>query len=183
MQWINTKLKWGVLSQLFHWGIVVLVVTQFFLIKYFEYLPKHDINKIPTILLHKSIGMTILTLVTLRLIWRLFNRVPGLPSDLQRALKIIAKCNHFLLYACLFILPASGYLMTEFSGRSVHVFGHYIPMLVGVNRHFAGLFGLIHRSTAYTLFALICLHFLAAMFHHFVRKDNTLRRMLPLRLK
>jgi len=175
----NSRLHWGMVAIFFHWFIVILVGTQFYLIYHFDQLPRHAADKIPTILLHKSVGMTILAIVVLRLLWRLANTVPSLPADLSWWLKLMAKANHFLLYARLFIVPATGYLMTGFSGRSLHVFGVAVPMLVSANKSYSGLFSQIHSTCAFGFLGLICLHFTAVMYHQFIRKDSILSRMLP----
>ena len=103
MQLKNTLTRYGVVAQLFHWVIVVLIITQFVLAKWADGLS--PVKKIGILATHKSVGITILLLAVLRLTWRLFNPAPKLPAGTPRWQELAAHVSHFLLYALLFIQP------------------------------------------------------------------------------
>src|SRR5215218_203339 len=117
MQLKNTLTRYGAVAQLFHWVIVVLIITQFVLAKRAEGLS--PVAKIGILATHKSVGITILALALLRLTWRLFNPIPKLPSGTPRWQELAAHASHFLLYALLLIQPMLGWLMSSARAFSV----------------------------------------------------------------
>ena len=178
MQLKNTLTRYGALAQLFHWVIVVLIITQFVLALRAEGLS--PIKKIGVLGTHKSIGITILVLAVLRLAWRLFNPVPPQPRGIPRWQELAAHVSHFLLYALLFITPMLGWLMSSARAFSVSWFGLVqLPDFVASNRPLYDSLMTVHYWLSWTLVAIAFLHVAAAIKHHFVLKDDVLRRMLP----
>src|SRR5687767_5296283 len=96
----NTTAQWGLVSQLLHWIIVVLIVTQFVL-GYKAYFAT-GLAKLSPVVWHKSWGITILALAVLRLVWRLFNPTPLLPDTLKPWERVAAHITHYGLYILLF---------------------------------------------------------------------------------
>ncbi len=113
--------RYGSVAQTLHWAIVVLLIVQFTLGKIADGLPI-GLDKLVTLARHKSFGITILALAAIRLLWRLFNRPPPLPPmpGWQRA---IAHLNHAALYALLFAMPLTGWLMSSANNYPVSWFG------------------------------------------------------------
>lgn len=176
----NTSSRWGSVAQLFHWVIVALVITQFVLANQAEHLPL-GMAKLATLARHKSVGLTILGLASLRLLWRWSNPVsPALPSNLRKYEQVLAHVTHWSLYLLLFALPLSGWMMSSAKNYPVSWFGLLqLPDLIAADETaFAFLLGL-HHVLAKTLFVIALLHVLAALRHHFLKKDDVLRRMLP----
>ena len=164
----NTDARWGAVSQLFHWVIVVLILVMAYLGLTMGDLPNGP-RKINIYALHKSIGLTILALVVLRVLWRVYAGapapVPGTPPWQQR----IASVTHFLLYALLFAIPLSGWVLNSSAGYPLQWFKLFnLPAITGRSDRYL--------SRSYTR-ALA--HAGAALYHHVFQGDATLTRMLP----
>jgi cytochrome b561/polyisoprenoid-binding protein YceI len=180
MQWKNTALRWGSISRLFHWVIVALIITQFVLANMAEGLPL-GMAKLATLARHKSVGITILSLAVLRLLWRLYNRnSPPLPANLKSYQKGLAHLTHYGLYLLLFAMPLSGWMMSSAKNYPVSWFGFFtLPNLVQPDEGVFEFMKSTHGLLAGTLLVLTTLHVLAALYHHFMKKDDVLKRMLP----
>lgn len=175
----NTTARWGVIAQAFHWIIVVLVITQFVLGIQYNNLPL-GLQKLVVIARHKSIGMTIFALAILRLLWRFMNPTPPLPDTLKPYERLLAHVTHFALYAIILVMPVTGWIMSSARNFPVSWFNLVqLPDLVGPNRALYDTMVTIHDALALTLVGVAILHVLAALKHHFILKDDTLRRMLP----
>jgi cytochrome b561 len=128
--------------------------------------------------LHKSMGMMLFFLVMLRLVMRLTSKYPELPPETPRWVEIIAKLNILFLYVMMFLMPLSGFLMSSLSGRSVPFFGLFeIPSIIK-DPSIGHLFHEIHEIGPIVFILLIIAHVFGGLFHHFILKDNVLRRML-----
>lgn len=175
----NTTVRWGVIAQSFHWIVVALIITQFVVIRIAHDLPVGG-QKIELMARHKSVGITILMLATLRLLWRLFNPVPALPGTLKPYERLLAHVTHIGLYVLLFAMPLTGWMMSSARNFPVSWFGLLqLPDLVSPDR---GLFDTLHETHEFlgnVLLVIAALHVLAALKHHFFLKDDVLRRMLP----
>jgi len=126
---------------------------------------------------HKSVGLILCTLTILRLLWKFFTASPGLVGSTLE--KKVATSAHYLLYILLFILFISGYLISTADGRGIDVFNWFtVPGFGSFIKNQEDWAGLVHEYVAYILIALAVLHGLAALKHHFVNKDNTLKKML-----
>jgi cytochrome b561 len=178
MQLKNDLTRYGAVAQLFHWAIVVLVVTQFVLAKRADGLS--PVAKIGVLGLHKSVGITILGLAVLRLVWRLLNPVPPVPALAPRWQNLAAHGSHFLLYALLLITPVLGWFMSSARAFSVSWFGLVtLPDFIQPNKATFELLHEAHEVMAYTLATIALVHIAAALKHHFIDRDDVLRRMLP----
>jgi cytochrome b561 len=184
VQWRNNADRYGAVAQLFHWVIVALIITQFVLINQAEALPR-GVQQIAVIARHKSFGMTILMLATLRLLWRFAaGGAPALPDETPGWQRLGARLSHVVLYGLLFAMPLSGWLMSSARNFPVSWFGVFtFPDLVGPNRKLFDAMHETHELLATVLFCVAILHVLAALKHHFIDRDNVLRRMLPVKIK
>jgi cytochrome b561 len=175
----NTTARWGVLSQTFHWLIVALVATQVVLALTADDLPA-GMQKLVLLARHKSVGITILLLAIARLAWRAANPVPALPSTLKPYERALAHFTHFALYALLFAMPLTGWMMSSARGFPVSWFGLVqLPDLVPTDRGLYRIFHDTHEVLARVLGVVVLLHIVGALKHHFVLRDDVLRRMLP----
>jgi cytochrome b561 len=182
MQLRNDTNRYGAIAQLFHWGIVALIVTQFILASKAADLP--DVAKLTTLATHKSVGMTIFGLAILRLIWRWFNPVPSIPSGVPRWQQLAAHISHWTLYGLILVQPLIGWLMSSARGFSVSWFRLVtLPDFVEPNKAAYEFFHEMHEILALTLLCVAIIHAAAALKHHFYDRDNVLRRMLPIKLK
>ena len=138
----------------------------------------------PVMQLHRSLGLSVLGLTVFRLLWRLRARVPGLPGDLHPLLKLAARTTEGLLYALLLGQPLLGVLQTNARGRQVPLFFvGPLPPLIDPDRWLARQLHGLHALAANGLLVLIGMHAAAALFHHFIRRDDVLNAMLPARLR
>lgn len=128
---------------------------------------------------HKWAGITLLALVTLRLIWRVLTHPPArlaAPVWQQRA----AQLSHWLMYLLMFAIPLSGWLMSSAGGFTVNYFGVLpLPDLVDKNKALFEQLKEIHGILNFSLLAVVVIHIVAALKHHFMDRDATLGRMLP----
>jgi cytochrome b561 len=166
-------------AQILHWLTAVLVVTGVGL--GFAMLSV-DAGPLQNRLfdLHRSFGASILALTGLRLLWRLYAPPPPMVAGLPAWQARIAAITHILLYVLLFAVPLMGWAGTSAFGARIPVFGLFeLPMILEKNKELADVLLPLHGILALSLCALLIMHIGAALHHHFVRKDDTLRGMLP----
>lgn len=175
----NNTERYGLVSQILHWVIVILVFTQFVIGSIAADLPL-GMQRLVWLSRHKSIGMTIFALVILRLLWRWINPLPHLPARMPGYEQRLARFTHWLFYGLLLCLPIAGWLNSSASNLTVSWFGVFNwPDLVEPDKQFAYVAKEIHEILAWVLFGLVSLHIIAALRHHFILKDDVLTRMLP----
>ena len=175
----NTPARWGHVTQFLHWLIVALIIVPVVLANIAEDLPIGP-KKIGVYAWHKSFGITILLLAILRLLWRWANPTPLLPGTLKPYERVLAHVTHVGLYVLLFAQPLTGWMMTSARGFPVSWFGFLqLPDFVPKDRALYEAMKNTHGILALTLYAIVFLHVAAALKHHFLLKDDVLRRMLP----
>jgi len=179
MQLRNSLERWGSVAKFFHWTIVLLVICQFVLAFLADDLPV-GMQKLTLLARHKSIGITILALATLRLLWRAANRSPAMPPTMAGWEKFSARAAHAALYVLLFAVPLAGWTMSSARNFPVSWFGLYqLPDFVAPSEATYETAHTIHEVLAFSLGIIAVLHLLAALKHHFVNRDTVLRRMWP----
>lgn len=175
----NTPDRWGAVSQLLHWVIVALIAVQAALGLTGLMLPI-GMEKLAVFARHKSVGITILGLAALRLLWRWLNPTPPLPSNLKPHERFLAHFTHAALYMLLFAMPLTGWMMSSAHGFPVSWFNLYqLPDLVPKSEPLFDALVITHAALAISLAGIVTLHIAGALKHHYVLKDDTLRRMLP----
>jgi len=181
MQWRNSTGGYGAVAKFMHWGIVILIIVQYFLAEASEELPDGS-GKLDMITRHKSLGMLLLLLALARIGWKLANRGLPPPVPMPNAQRIAAAAGHGLLYLLLLAQPISGWMMSSAAGYPVSLFGLVeFPALVGENHDLHESLEEVHEVLFTVLAVVAVLHAVAALYHHFFVKDDTLRRMLPFR--
>jgi cytochrome b561 len=179
MQFRNTQARYGWGAVGLHWIMALLVLGMLCVGLYMVRLPV-SLEKLQLYGWHKSFGVLIFILVAVRLGWRFSSIIPPLPQTLPTWQKLAAHASHAALYACLFVMPITGWLMSSAAGVPVSFFGLFLlPAPFEPNETLQFIFRWIHVLTAFGLIGLICIHVGAALQHHFIYKDNILRRMLP----
>ena len=129
---------------------------------------------------HKWAGVTIFLLVLIRCLWRVTYPVPPLPDTMPPWQRVVAEGTHYVLYALMIAIPLTGWLMSSAKGFQTVYFGVLpIPDLLNKNTELGETLNLVHRYLNYLMIAIICTHIGAALKHHFIDKDDILRRMLP----
>ena len=179
MQLRNSDHRWGAISMLLHWAIVGLIGWLAWLGLTMVDMPPTP-AKINAYALHKSLGLTLLALVSLRLLWRLFagapKAVPGTPTWQER----IASATHWMLYALMFAIPLSGWVFNSASGYPLQWFKRFnLPAIAGRSEELAATAIQVHEYGFWLLLLLVLAHAGAAFHHHLFKGDDTLRRMLP----
>ena len=175
----TARSDWPALSKALHWLIAALILVMAWLGLTMGDLPNGP-DKIATYALHKSIGLSILALVALRLLWRLYAGAPAPVAGTPRWQARIAGVTHVALYALLLALPLSGWLLNSAAGFPLQWFGLFnLPALAGRDDALHALAVQMHELLFWSLAALVVLHAAAALHHHLFLGDATLARMLP----
>ena len=174
----NTETDFGFIAQLLHWLVAALILCQFVLAQFAANASLFE--RLALLARHKSVGMTILVLATIRLLWRAFDTRPSTLAGLPRYQHLIARVSHGLMYLLLFALPLTGWLMSSALNTPVSYFGLFTwPDLLEPRQDLGDRLAVVHANLFKALAALVALHASAALFHHFIAKDAVLRRMLP----
>jgi cytochrome b561 len=189
----NSMTRWGWLSKSFHWimavMIAVIVGVGLFLSPTYQFKVTSERMEAVHIVLsriHQTMGLLILILVTLRLAWRLKQQVPDMPPGLAAYQRILAKLTHFFLYLLMFLLPLSGWAAMSAFGEAPSYFfwieglPQIVPKVPLDHPYGYSFYSGIHHFAINAGAALLSLHVVAALWHHFVKKDSVLRRMWPL---
>jgi len=182
MQILNNEQRYGTVAMVIHWSMAVLLIVLVALGLYMVSLPDvgFDTRKIALILYHKELGVLAFALVALRWVWRLGNVLPHLAENLPDWQKLTARFVHLCFYALMFAMPITGWLMSSAAGIPVSVLGSFqLPDLIGHDDVLFRAFVEIHRWLGYALTTCILVHTGAALSHHLIFKDETLRKMLP----
>jgi cytochrome b561 len=174
----NSANRYGIVAQLLHWSVVVLLIAQFILAEAAEELPL-GVEKLAMLARHKSVGITILGLAFLRIVLRLADRPPP-PPPMPAWQRLAAATSHWAMYAILFALPLSGWMMSSAANYPVSWFGLVqMPDLVVPSESLQEILHEVHEVLAGALLFLVGLHVLAALKHQFVDRDGLITRMLP----
>jgi cytochrome b561 len=163
---------------LLHWSIALLVLAQIALGWWMVGLPDEGGGQVRWFNLHKSIGLTLGALVLARIAWRAAHPPPPLPVSLALWQRRAAGATHAVLYACLLILPLTGYLGSSFSGYPVRYFGWALPAWGWKWPQAKAALSAIHLGATWLLAALVLLHVAAAL-AHLARRDGLFERMWP----
>lgn len=185
----NTATGYGLVSIAFHWVMVLLILSLFGLGLYMTGLPQTDQETFALYQLHKSLGFTVLALVAVRLLWRLANPSPRLPSGMPVWERAGAHASHFVLYLLMFAIPLSGWLMVSASPWGIptvlygvlHVPHLPVPAVLGDKAAAEATLKSVHEILAWGVIALAAFHAAAAIKHHLISRDDTLRRMVSTR--
>ncbi len=185
----NTRAGFGAVNIAFHWLMAALLIGLLVLGKYMHGLELADPNKFLLYQLHKSLGLTALVLVALRLGWRIINPTPRLPTALSQWQKAGAHLSHLALYALMFAIPLSGWLMASASPLGIPTF--YFSLFQVPHLPVPGLLGDaataeetmkgVHDLLGNLLILVIIAHVTAALKHHFLDRDDIFTRMVSTR--
>ena len=174
--------RWGATSQLLHWTIAVLILSIGAVGLVMGELPRSP-KWFWVYTLHKSLGLTVLALVLVRIAWRLYAGAPPPVEGTPRWQARLASLTHGAIYVLILAMPLSGWLYDSASGlRPFRWFGLVeVPKLVAPDEALAASAHGAHEWLFWLLMALVAGHAGAALYHHFIQRDATLARMLPRR--
>lgn len=160
-----------------HWLIALLIISIMALGVYMTGLPLSP-QKLKIYSWHKWAGITVLLISILRIIWRIKNPAPPLPSSMSQSVRKLAHAGHALLYTLTIAIPISGWLMSSAKGVQTVWFGILpLPDLIDKNKELGDALLNAHVNLNVLLGAIIVGHVVMAIKHHFVDKDGTLHRM------
>ena len=167
------------LAKTLHW-LTLLAVAGMFALGWVMVGMKLGPAKLQYFSWHKWLGLSIFLLTLLRLAWRLLRPPPPLPDTMPGWERLTARGAHGLLYLLLLAMPLTGWVMSSAGGFPVVLYGVMpLPDLVARDPALAETLTHAHHLEGWVLLALVGLHALAALKHHFVDRDAVLRRMLP----
>ena len=175
MSIFNSQKEYGLLAKLFHWITFVILIAQIPFGFYLVGLEFSD-RRIDLENIHILIGITVFYITLLRLIWKFFNSSPTDGNSFFKGQIIIAKINHFLLYLSIFTITISGILKKLYMGETLN----FIFFKYGFEKDnfvLADAYYQVHIYANYLLLALVSLHILAVIVHHFIFKDKILNKI------
>lgn len=179
MAFKNTLHNYGSVAKFFHWLIALLIIGLLALgcaVTFMDNNPNQEFY----INIHKLFGLLVLVLAALRLLWLLYNPRPPMLEGLQPWEKMGAHAVHGLLYFFMFFMPITGWIYSTSAGYFPDFLGVQFPLWgIPKDKALSHLFGTIHLYAAWSLLVVLIIHIAAALKHHFVAKDDVLRRMLP----
>lgn len=166
-----------------HWTIAVLIFGGWGLGIYMQDLPVSP-AKLRYYSWHKWVGVTVFLLAIARAAWLATHPAPAWPWHRSRLQMWIARATHTMLYALMFVLPLSGWLMSSAKGVPTVYLGVLpLPDLVAKDKALGELLGEVHEALAFVLAALVVLHIAAALKHQFLDRNGLMRRMWPARAR
>jgi cytochrome b561 len=182
--WRNTSASFGLVAIVFHWTIALLFLAQLAL----GYLMSRDIDPVLQFNLfqyHKSIGFLVLALAAPRFIWSIFSRKPRALDGEGMASRLAARSAHAALLFLTLAVPLAGWAVASTSPLQIPSYVFDLVVVPGlpmaISDQAEAFWTEVHATLAYLAAVIVVLHVAAALWHHFVRKDPTLRRMIPFR--
>jgi len=180
MSWKNTADRYGSLSVAMHWLMLVLLVGVYACINLADAFPKGSGARADLKTWHYMLGLCVFALVVLRLATRAISGpAPGIEPRVVRWQRRMAIVTHAALYLFMIVMPLLGWLTLSAEGDLIPFFGLQLPPLIDPDKSLAHSIKDIHETIGTIGYYLIGLHAVAALFHHYVMRDNTLTRMLP----
>lgn len=168
-------------AKVLHWLMALLIVGLFALGQYMSDLSMSP-SKLQLYSWHKWIGVTAFLLLLVRMAWRLTHQPPALPTQMPPRLRFASQISHGALYLLMLAIPLSGWLMSSAKGYQTVWFGVLpIPDLLGKDKQLGDALAEVHGALNSVLALVVLIHVAAALKHHFIDRDDVLRRILPAR--
>jgi cytochrome b561 len=175
----NSDKYYGYLTIILHWLSAIIIFGLFALGYWMVELTYYDAWYKTAPALHKSTGISLFLLILIRVVWRNKQTKPESLASHNRFEQISAHAAHIVLYVLLLAIMLSGYLISTADGVGIEVFNLFtVPAFAALIENQEDIAGVIHQYLAYSMIAIALLHALAALKHHFIDKDATLKRML-----
>jgi cytochrome b561 len=170
--------RYGKLTIALHWFMLALLAAVYACIELRELFPRGSDPRNLLKTWHFMLGLSVFALVWVRLAARLAGGTPPITPPPAALQALAGKVVHVALYALMIAMPLGGWLILSAEGEPVPFWGLTLPPLVGPNEELAELIEEVHETAGTVGYWLIGLHAAAALFHHYVLRDDTLRRML-----
>lgn len=186
---LKSAARYDSVAMTLHWVIALLLLSDFALaLSFSRFNPGDALYVRRAYDLHMSVGLCVLLLSVVRVTWRVTHHHPPLP-DMARALRVLARGSHFLLYVFMVVAPVSGWLVLSLRHQTTSVFGLFrwawptLPAIATLARperqYWHDQLLPLHTRLSYLGMCLVAAHIAAALYHHFGRRDGVLLRMLP----
>lgn len=179
MLWKNSNTHYGSVSIILHWLMALVFIGVYACIELRELYPKGSDPREALKVWHFMLGLSILLLVAVRLYFKVASPTPLISPQPKQWQMISAKLGHLALYALMIGMPVLGWFILSAAGKPIPFFGLELPALVAKNKELASSLKELHETIGVLGYYLIGIHAIAALFHHYILKDNTLTRMLP----
>ncbi|ACI51937.1 cytochrome B561 [Gluconacetobacter diazotrophicus PA1 5] len=181
--------RYSLVAIILHWVIAAGILALIGMGLAMDHLSLPPMQVFKLYQLHKSIGVTVMLAVVLRILWRLFHTPPALPATLPEIERKAAHGTHGLLYGLQILLPLSGWALVSASVFNIPTVLYgvvpwpHLPVLASLHDKapVEAALKTLHHWSAWILTAVIALHVAAALRHHVILKDGVLRQMLPTR--
>jgi cytochrome b561 len=174
----SSESRWGSIAQAIHWLMAVAIIGNGVLGLIMDEMPR-GMTKLNTFAIHKSIGLTVLALLILRVSWRFFDRKPR-DEPMPRWQRLAAHATHGVLYLLMLAIPLSGWIYNSAHGYPLQWFKWFnLPALAEKNQALSDIAGETHEILFWVIVAVLVAHVGGALVHHWFERDNTLLRMLP----
>ncbi|MGQ9371098.1 cytochrome b [Azospirillum sp. ST 5-10] len=176
---MTEKNRYDLGFQALHWGMALVILAAWLIPSLAEDLPRGP-ERLELMALHKSLGVTLLALLVLRVVWRAVNPPPTPSPRITPWMHRAALVGHLALYAVMLALPVVGVLMSQAKGQPVSAWGLVtLPTLLAEDRDLGHTLEEVHEVLGNAILVLAGLHAAAALVHQYVLKDGVLARMLP----
>lgn len=180
----NTESQWGWMVIILHWGLALPIIGLFALGLYMMDLSYYDSFYTLAPKIHEAVGILVLVLMGFRILWRLINKTPTPPKTNSTFINKASHLAHNTLYLLTLMILLSGLLISFAGGQGIQIFDWFV--IPGPDDFFenqATLAGEVHYYAAFALMGLVALHTVAALKHHFIDKDSTLKNILGIKEK
>ena len=171
--------RYSSLSITLHWAMLLLLIAVYACMELRGYYPKGSDFREGLKMWHFMFGLTVLLLVLIRVVARVTGGTPPINPEPPAWQTLIARLTHFALYAFMIAMPIAGWVILSASGKTIPFYGLDLPALVGPNKALAEQVKELHETVATIGYFFVGLHAVAALFHQYIVKDDTLRRMMP----
>lgn len=162
-----------------HWGMAALLLVVYLAMELRGFLPRGSAERSLAKALHVSAGLSLLLLLAVRVLVRLRGPVPPITPAPAPWMRLSAAAGHLALYGFLLVMPLLGWLLLSAEGATIRFWGLVVPPLVAPSSALAHALEAWHEAGASLGYLLIGVHVLAALLHHYLRRDDTLPRMAP----
>jgi len=181
MNWKNSITRYGSLTIGLHWLMLLLFVAVYGSIELRELFEKGSDPREALKTWHFMLGMLVFILVWPRIAARFSGPAPLIHPAPPRMQELAGKLLHLALYVLMIGMPLTGWLLLSAAGKPIPFFGLQLPALIAENKDLAGQIKELHEVVGTTGYFLIGLHAVAALYHHYIKRDDTMTRILPKR--
>jgi len=176
----DDQTRYGLVSVLLHWSVTLLIAVLIGLGLWMTSLSVFDSWYRTAPMLHTSLGAVVALLMLIRLLWRVPAKTPAPAVARSPVMILLGKLVHRIMYANVFVVVVSGYLVATGSGRALEFFNLFsVPAMLSVSASQVELFKTVHELSVWFLVGLIALHVAAVLKHQLIDKEPILQRMKP----